>query len=423
LITKSKKWFPQIFPDIKYNSTDHKWVWPTGEELILAQFNRDDDYYNYHGHEYPFIGWDELTNWPNLNAYKRMISCCRSSNQDVPRMIRSTTNPYGPGHNAVKHYFELPHKDGIIRRRKYHFTDALTNEVRSEQLCRLAIKGTVYENTILLKAQPTYIAQLKQSARNEAELRAWLEGDWDIVAGGMFDDVWDANKNIVVPFKIPHTWRVDRSFDWGSSAPFSVGWWAESDGSDYQDEDGNWHSTVRGDLFRIGEWYGWTGEPNEGLRMLNSEVAKGIRERELERWPELRVRPGPADNQITNIYNGTSIAMDMQAPIRLDNGQMVPGIQWMRSDKAAGSRKTGWEKMRKMLRNAHPKEGCAREYPGIFVFNNCTQFIRTVPVLPRSDKDLDDINSEAEDHIADETRYRILAGGRTVRSGTTVGLA
>jgi len=48
------------------------------------------------------------------------------------------------------------------------------------------------------------------------------------------------------------------------------------------------------------------------------------------------------------------------------------------------------------------------EEPGLFVFNTCRQFIRTVPVLPRCDKDPDDVNTKAEDHIGDEARYRCL---------------
>jgi hypothetical protein len=39
------------------------------------------------------------------------------------------------------------------------------------------------------------------------------------------------------------------------------------------------------------------------------------------------------------------------------------------------------------------------------VFNNCRQFIRTVPALPRDEVDMDDVDSRAEDHVGDETRY------------------
>jgi hypothetical protein len=58
LINKSKRWFPQFGDGVKFLSSNSalKWVWPTGEELLFRQMEREGDYDNYHGHEYPFIG-------------------------------------------------------------------------------------------------------------------------------------------------------------------------------------------------------------------------------------------------------------------------------------------------------------------------------------------------------------------------------
>jgi len=429
LITKSKRWFPLMFPGARWNGSAYKWVFPDGEELLFRQFNKPDDYWKYHGQEFQFIGWDELTNWPTLEGYTSMMSCLRTTNPNIKLRCRATTNPYGPGHNLVKFHFELPAKDGVVRRRWYEFENPITGEMERHQLYRCAIKGTIYENTILLKAQPTYIAQLKAQADNPAKLAAWLEGSWDIVAGGMFDDVWDPAINVLPRFIIPHNWRINRSFDWGSSAPFSVGWWAESDGSDFQDANGVWRSSIRGDLFRIAEWYGWNGKPNEGLRMLAVDIARGIKERERNMWPTRKVYGGPADTSIFDVENGVSIALDMEKKIRMNDGSLITGVGWTRADKRPGSRKTGWEAMRKMIRDAGPPrdhEGKIivgpREKPGLFVFDNCDQFIRTVPVLPRSEKDPDDVNTDAEDHIGDEVRYRIRSTGNRGTTGTTTGM-
>jgi hypothetical protein len=239
----------------------------------------------------------------------------------------------------------------------------------------------------------------------------------------MFDDVWSEKHNVVKKFDIPHSWKITRSFDWGSSAPFSVGWWAISDGSDYVDGDGKWRSSVRGDRFRIAEWYGWTGEPNEGVRMLAADIAKGIVERQLSWNLDERVKPGPADTSIWTEENGPSIATDMEKPIRLASNKLHKGVKWTRADKRPGSRKAGWQTMRTYFKNAHPpKEGGPREKPGLFVFEGCAQFRRTVPVLPRSDKDLDDVNTDTEDHIADEARYMIRDQGTSVKSGRTSGM-
>lgn len=418
VISKTKRWFPQIWPAAQYNASENYWHWPTGEALYLRHFLRDDDYWNYHGHEYPWVGWEELCNWPTPGGFKRVMSCCRSSIPGVPKRIRATTNPYGPGHNWVKARYRLP------AWRFVPITDSLDDDGRPEPP-RIAIHGTIDENRILLEADPGYIDRIRASARSAAELAAWLHGSWDIVAGGMFDDVWDAKVHVLEPFEVPRSWRIDRSFDWGSSKPFSVGWWAESDGSDLRLADGTWRATVRGDLFRIAEWYGWNGKPNEGTRMLAAEIAQGIVEREV-RWGwrtqhSSRVKAGPADSSIFTAENGNCIAVDMAKRVRLADGREYDGVRWVPADQRPGSRKPGWEQMRLALRNAKPSAQGPREFPGLYVFSRCDQFIRTVPVLPRDEKDPDDVDTEAEDHVADEARYRVRSRAVRARIGRVVG--
>lgn len=418
---KSEKWFKLIFgKGCRFNKSKMMWEFATGEVLLFRHMQTPADYWNYHGHEYPFIGWEELTNWPTDECFKSMFSCCRSSKLGVPLMVRATTNPYGAGHSWVKDRYRL--------HGKWWLTSIITDgkdAYGNPEPARVAIYGHVDENKILLEANPSYKNTIAASSSNSAMTDAWLRGSWDIVAGGMFGEVWNANFNVVKPFKIPEGWRLDRSFDWGSSAPFSVGWWAESDGSDYKDADGNWRSTVRGDLFRIAEWYGFTGKPNEGLKLLATEVAKGIVEREVA-WgyrteSSSKVRAGPADTSIFDAENGNCIADDMEKRVRLKDGIEYRGVGWTRADKRPGSRKTGWEQMRKALKAAHKEDGKPREVPGLFIFNTCEQWLRTVPTIPRDEKDLDDVDTRAEDHIADETRYRVREMAIKVGTARTTG--
>ncbi len=421
VVAKSEKWFRQIFPRAKFNRSDMWWEWPGGEMLLFRHMARPESYWNYHGHEYPFIGWEEITNWSSDECFRSMFACCRSSTKGVPRMIRATTNPYGVGHNWVKERYRLHGQwwNTIV------VEDSVDAADRPEPP-RCAIHGHIDENKILTEADPKYKQTITAAASNEAMARAWLDGSWDFVAGGMFDDVWDQRRNVVPEFDVPASWRIDRSFDWGSSRPFSVGWWAQSDGSDLHLRDGRVVSTVRGDLFRVREWYGFTGRPNEGLRMLAVDVAKGIVERELmwgwRKQAKCRVKPGPADSSIFVVENGVCIAMDMQQPVRVD-GRVYRGVEWMPADKRPGSRKLGWEMMRKLIRNARPGENGPRELPGLFVIEReCRQFLRTVLALPRDEKDLDDVDTESEDHVGDEVRYRVRALGTQARGGSTVGM-
>lgn len=430
---KCRKWIPQMFPTAAYNKQEHTWTFPDGEQLLLRHMKTEEDYQNYHGHEYPFIAFEELTNWASDGCYRLMMSCCRSSvdpkkrdkfGRPLPRKIRATTNPYGKGHNWIKKRFQLPQMMGkIIRVADDPIEEG---EVQEEIRPRVAIHSHFDENIKLKESEPNYRQSVKAAARNPAEEAAWLRGTWDITSGGMFDDIWDVGVHVLDPFTIPKEWRINRSFDWGSSKPASVGWWAESDGSDVVMPDGSVRSTVRGDLFRIMEWYVAGPGDNKGLRLTAAEVATGIVLREIQAGlrekitGKTRVRKGPADSSIWDDSGGPSIAAQMSRPVRID-GASYSGVSWEKADKSPGSRKNGWEAIRQMLRDAKKDENGIREKPGLFVFRECKSFCSTVPSLPRDDRDPDDVDTEAEDHIGDETRYRIMTPRRVMKQRRTRG--
>ena len=395
---KSKRWFPRMFPRATFNESQMKWRFPEGEELMFRHMESPDDYWNYHGHAYPWIAFEELTTWPDDKCYKVMMACSRSTRAGMPRKYRATTNPYGVGHNWVKTRFRLPVPPRHIIGRVVEEIDVDGKPLPP----RIAIHSDLSENKVLLAAEPGYVQKLRAAARNPQELRAWLHGDWDIVAGGMFDDVWSPGHHVVPDIRadmIPAGWRIDRSYDHGQSRPFSVGWWAQSNGEPIR-VGRHVLGAVRGDVYRIAEWYGWCGSPNEGTRLTAVEIARGIREREQMLNLAGRVKPGAADTAIFDDYEpGRSVAGDMA---RL-------GVHWSRADKTAGSRKQGWQQVRQYMKDALPTGQGPRERPGLFICQNCAQFLRTVPTLPRDEKDPDDVDTDAEDHIGDEVRYRLRA--------------
>jgi len=425
VIVKSHKWFKRIWPGATYNASDHKWTWPTGETLTFSYGMKESDYWNYHGKSWPWLAFEELTTWADPAFFLKMFSCVRSTVVGMPRKIRVTTNPWGPGHNWVKMRYQLPVAPGEMYGPLIEEVDE-DGEALPE---RIAIHGHLDENQILLTADPKYKSKIRAAAKgNKAILEAWLHGSWDIVAGGMFDDVWNAQRHVIPDFEVPHSWKIYRSFDWGSSAPFSVGWWAVSDGTDVKI--GNRVcSTVRGDLFRIAEWYGWNGEPNKGLRMLNHQIAKGIIERELLLGIHKRVLAGPADAAIFKTENGICYARELMKP------QFVEGkrrqLRFVSSNSAPGTRKLGWGLMRERFLATNPealppeeRHNGPREFPGIFICHRCDQFRRTVPVLPRDlEKDPDDVDTSTEDHIGDESRYMVVFSAVKRGSGRLSGVA
>jgi hypothetical protein len=405
VVQKSQKWFPKIFPGARFLSSaqDYKWVFPDGEELLFRTFKKTSDYWNYHGHAYPWVGWEELTAWADLKGYHMMKSTNRSSRMGIPLKYRSTFNPYGPGHNAVKAYFIDPAPAGVPFVSERSDAAAIADEYGIELpdvAARLTVclHGHYAENLALMAAQPDYAVMIAASAENAEQAKAWLSDDWDIVAGGMFDDVWSRQRHILPPFMPPPQWLITRSYDWGSTRPFSVGWWAHANGEAIRLPNGRIFAPPRGSIIRIAEDYGWDGKtPNVGLKMTDNEIGKRIklREQQLGIWG--RVHAGPADSAIFSADPGqTTPAAAMEKA----------GVRFIPADKSPGSRKRGWSVMRNMLKEASRERP---EGPGLWITELCREFIRTVPTLPRSDKDLEDVNTDAEDHIGDETRYQVLA--------------
>ena len=443
--TKSLRWFNKFNDGAKFmrSTSDYKWVWPTGEELLLRSIEKPDDYWDYHGQEYAYLGWNELTNYPDPNLFYDMMSCNRSSFRPedyplpdgrllppIPLEIFATSNPFGVGHNWVKKEFINAAPAGRIVA-KEHIVSSWEADKDDVTVTRtqVHIYGNWRENKYLPRE---YVATL-HDIKDPNKAKAWRDGSWDVMSGGMFDANWDSQYHVLAPFEIPDSWRIDRSFDWGSSSPFSVGWWAQSDGSEVRLANGQMRSTVRGDLFRIGELYGSKENSSlmkhsrcsdgtvKGLRMLAKDIAVLIVAKEVEMGIHSRVKPGPADNSIYTEENGNDIGKSMARTVKID-GKKYNGVRWHRSDKASGSRTAGWEKMRVMLDNALPPKEGVREYPGLFVFNTCNFFIDLVPTLPRDKRNPDDVDTNSEDHIADETRYRVLRDGRKARTGKTIGL-
>lgn len=392
VVAKSKKWFYRIFPGIKFleSASEYKWRWPSGEELLFRTAKKPDDYWNYHGHEYPWIGWEELTNWADSKLYEDMMSVCRSSVPGMPRKYRSTCNPYGIGHNWVKARFIAPAPRGVV--------------IQDDKgRARVALHGSIFENKILLQNDPEYLKNL-QAITDENKRKAWLEGCWDIVAGGALDDVW--SPRVVIPrFRLPSAWQLDRSFDWGSTHPFAVCWWGQADGTEATLPNGAAWCPPAGSLILAHEWYGATKEPNEGLKMAPKAIAEGIIRIEGELfendWIVKRPEPGPADNQISNVTQPDTPTIEAE--------MLDAGVAWTKSDKSPGTRKIGLDLIRARLAEAgkdHPED------PALYIMSHCRTAQAQLPVLPRDQKNPDDVDSDAEDHLYDAVRYRVLAAKR-----------
>lgn len=363
-----------------------------GSRIFLNHCQYEHNVTQYQGTDIHVLMIDELTHWTE-SMYTFLRGRCRVVGLNIPEDLKDTTfprilcgsNPGGIGHNWVKNTFV----DMTARGKRL-----VQAEKPDGGMLRAFIPAQVADNPALMKDDPSYLDRL-EGLDNPALVRAMKLGDWDIVAGGMFDDVWKPDAIILPTFKIPHSWRINRSFDWGESKPFSVGWWAETGDEEVEIAPGIHKTFAPGSLIRIAEWYGWGNKPNVGCKMPATEIAKGIRKREAKMELHGRVEKGPADSSIFDTSEGSSIALRMEFPHK---------VRWSKADKRAGSRVQGWSKMREMFLNSAkvPMDGA-----GLFCFSQCEHFIRTIPSLPRDKHKQDDVDTESEDHVGDETRYRV----------------
>lgn len=376
VVVKTKRWFRLFFPGARFleSNADYRWVFPSGEELLLRVGVKEDDYWDYHGHEYPWIGFEELTNWRSLAFYEMMHSCCRSSVPGMPRMVRATTNPYGRGHGAVKERFQI--SDDPIENAGRIIRDGVGRE-------RTYVHGDILENTTLLASDPDYLATL-DAIKDPNRKKAWRHGRWDINIGAWLEGAWDPQRHIVKPFPIPAHWKLWMAMDWGYAKPYAIGWFAKDpEGKTYM-----WR-----ELYGIRIDDDGKPMPDVGTQETPDQVAKRIKAREEHDRRvgyDLRLRlTGPDLFARGGSQYGTQITHAQT----FRSAGLVFRPWWA----GPGSRKAGALLVKQAL-----------ELDELAIFDTCVHTIRTVPALEPDPDDPDDVDTLGEDHAFDMLKAALM---------------
>lgn len=374
VIERTKEIFPKL--GAKYNEQKSQWRMANGARLKFVYLERDVDAEEYQGHSYTRVYVEELTNFPSPSPINKLRATLRSAH-GVPVGMRLTGNPGGPGHNWVKVRYITPNPRGFQLIRE-EMEIAVGGVPQTVMLERVFIPSKIGDNQLIMRNDPTYVLRLRQSG-SDALVKAWLEGNWDIVDGAFFDE-WgpqhELETRIWLP-RIPDRCLRWRAFDWGSAKPFSVGWYALSDGS--------W-GLPKDAIVKYAEWYGAKG-PNVGLKLDAPQVAEGIRER--EKLAGHVIHYGVADPSIFIRDGGPPIAEMM----------VIRGVSWRRAD---NKRVPGAEQMHMRLRGANG-------VPLLYFLDCCADTIRTIPTLQHDEKNTEDVDTDGEDHAYDETRYSVMS--------------
>ena len=346
---------------------------------MFGSLQHTKDKLKYQGQAYDFIAFDELTHF-TWEEYSYLFSRNRPNGPGTRVYMRATANPGGIGHGWVKERFITAAKPMQTITEPITWIDLKGEEHKSEHK-RIFVPSSVFDNPALLQNDPEYVQRL--ASMPEADKRALLYGDWDSFSGQVFTE-WRNDRDhyadrkhthVIEPFPVPQEWAIWCGLDWGYSRPFSVGWYAV----DHERR-----------IYRIRELYGCTGEPNVGVKWEPSEVARKIKEIEKE-------DPNLMGRRIQRVGDPAIWGSDGTESI----GALMERER-VYFEKGDHARIDG--KMQMHHRLAFDDDG----YAMFYVFNTCKHFIRTVPNLVYDETNVEDIDTDGEDHIYDECRYVLM---------------
>lgn len=422
-----------------FNQTEHLWRLPSGATVELNQLDTQGDLQKFQGRSFTMVVCEEAGQWPDPSLLDSLRANLRAA-AGVPLRWVLAANPGGAGHSWIQARYAgatpwRPHRD--------------ERSGRTVVVCPSTYRDNPHID------QDEYRAQLEAATDHDAELRkAWLDGDWAIARGAFFagvlsdrrsaldPDIWtpdavrrlaselvveaptrDASEDPVVRAvndaarrraereearsSRPRLggWAVEDSrppigveraptkvelflaHDFGVSAPSVTYLVARSRGFTGPDE----HFYPAGSLLLLDELATVRpGFPNQGLGWtvprLAEEVVRMCAAWGCQPW-------GCADDAIFSKQRG-------QDADSIADEFLKAGVSFQRASK--GDRISGWQVMRRLLADAGTVDR-----PGLYVSRRCSYFWQTVPSLPRSERHVEDVDTNAADHAADAVRYAV----------------
>ncbi|WP_127058850.1 hypothetical protein [Veillonella ratti] len=194
--------------------------------------------------------------------------------------------------------------------------------------------------------------------------KAYKNGDWNIFEGQVFEE-FNSEIHVCKPFEIPDNWTRLRAMDWGFTKPYAIYGAAV-------DQDNT--------IYITHEIYGCKqGQPNVGSQETAREVARKCKF--MKSWygvadPAIWQRTGHDGPTIQEIF-------------------ATEGIVW---DKADNDRIAGKMQVHERLRQRK-----------VVIFETCKNLIRTLPALTYSKRNVEDVDTDQEDHAYDAFRYMLMS--------------
>ena len=387
LIIRSQVRYAQLDVNAQLRSIDNvkAWWYDNGSIIEYGYCSRDEDVGQFMSAEYDFIGFDEATQftpYQMLMISGRLRTSRKMSSLGVRTHVMFATNPGDKGHTFLYKMLVQPTANGkyavvydvregfenpdVVHRVELPDDNAELAKVDiphdpNDHLVVAFVPSTVDDNPHI---DPTYRKHL--SMLPETERKQKLLGDWDTFTGQYFTE-FRRDLHVVTPFSIPPEWPRYRGIDFGTANPYCCLWgaWDPSTGTCY---------VYREDYCR---------------NLTAAQQAQRIKElSKVEDRPESITTSAIDPSTFSNVSGlGTTVAS-------VYNNLGVPVVR------AKNARISGWQNVRRYLQ---PSEVTGE--PKIKIFANCEHLLRTLPAMRHDKTNVEDIDTDDEDHAADALRY------------------
>ncbi len=357
IISRAKDLYPKFYPGAKWKDQEKIFEFPSGAKIEFGYLDHMDDYDRYHGRQFCWIGVDEIHQYQTDELYNKIKSVLRKIDPNLPLRVRATCNPGGG--NWIKEYWQI---EGGVKDKK--IDTPIQTEVGEMILSRRYLFSNVYDNKLLVAANPEYIAYLHSLP--DVLRKRYLDGDFDACEGMAFEE-FDRKIHVVEPFTIPNNWVKLRCIDWGySSRSLAVCLWLAI--------------SNEGDVIVYREL------------AVNKMLARDFARRVLELSQNEYISYSVIDGSVGDKRGSSAPSIDEE----LRN----EGLVCIYADKTSGSRISGKQLIHKYLQI--DKE---LNKPRLTIFKNCPQIIKELGSLPLDQNNPEDIDTTAEDHAYDALRY------------------
>lgn len=349
--------------------TDHEIRFKkNNSKLIFGHCQNLGDEEKYLGDEYDEFRPDEVATFLKeqiIGVSGRLRSVKHGDYGRVVARMIGTSNPGGDYTLWLKRWFI----DKIVSR-------AENPKYRPQNYEFIGAK--LWDNPYLMDPDGSYTTYEERLYAYSVERRKQLLlGDWTAITGQFFTE-WKESTHIR-KLDIPAGCKIERWIDWGYSPNPGVCHWVAC--------------FPNGRLYVFAEWV-FNGE---GRRLhVASEVAKKIaRVTNEEVLPMVRGRISKSIGDPSMWAKDGHMGESYEETFRRNGVRMV---------QADNERAMGWGRYRHWLR-PHPEDGL-----GWIVYHpDCKYATRSIPSLVHDKMNVDDVDTDGEDHAADADRYGVMA--------------